>query len=149
SQASLTQQGTELEQERRRILVKFPERDDPQFIEHKNLLYTREELDKLQAYEKDHATPNIVADNYLKSLESKPGAMIRRTGYVGLFKHPQKPDSFAVCYTVTSRGTNKQLAHVYVFKDQAGYWQISTFSPDGVHVMLGSPPTGFSKVKES
>jgi hypothetical protein len=58
-------------------------------------------------------------------------------------------DSYAVCYTVSEvnrKPVTNQLVHVFAFKDKGGEWRISAFSADGVHVALGPPPSGFTKV---
>lgn len=87
------------------------------------------------------------ADDYVQSIEKK--GLLRRAVYTGIYKNPKGEDSYAVCYTVSEvnrKPVTNQLVHVFAFKDKAGEWRISAFSSDGVHVALGPPPRGFTKV---
>ena len=101
------------------------------------------------------ATPHPVsiarqtADDYVKSIEKK--GLLRKAVYAGIYKNPKGEDSYAVCYTVSEvnrKPVPNQLVHVFAFKDKSGEWRISAFSPDGVHVALGPPPRGFTKVAD-
>jgi len=87
------------------------------------------------------------ADDYVKSVENK--GLLRLAVFAGIYKNPKGVDSYAVCYTVSEvnrKPVTNQPVHVFAFKDNGGEWRISTFSADGVHVALGLPPTGFTKV---
>ena len=144
----------DLEQERRRSLVKFPEPGDPRLSEHKNLLYTAEELEQVKTYEREHATPRAAANAYIKALEDKgnltrdKNILTRDTGYAGLYKNTKAEDSYVVCYNTPPVGGFPQPVHVYVLKDKEGYWQVVPLSTDGIHVMRGPPPTGYTRTKE-
>lgn len=145
----LDRKVSDFEQDRRKILLKFPAPSDPKFIEYKGLIYTQEELTGLKAYEKEHADPRIIADTYMALLGKK--GLVSRPKFSGLYKNPKSKDSYAVAFKVASVNGRKILGdtvHLYVFKDKQGYWQISAFSPDGVHVMLGPPPREFQQVSD-
>jgi len=145
SREALDQKVSDFEQERRKILVQFPAPADSKFVEHKGLLYTQEELDRLKAYEEEHAKPRKVAASYMRTLIAK-GLVGRPASFAGFYKNPKGNDSYAIAYKVASVNDKKVLGdtvHLYVFKDKQGYWQVSAFSQDGVHVMLGPPPRGF------
>jgi hypothetical protein len=149
SRDNLEQKIADFEQERRKILLKFPMPGDTKLIEHRGLLYTQEELNQQIAYEKDHADPRTVADSYLKSLAAK--GIVSRPKLAGFYNNPKGEDSLVVAYTVASVNGRQVLGntvHVYVFKDKGGYWQLSAFSQDGVHVMLGPPPSEFQRVRD-
>jgi len=90
------------------------------------------------------------ADSYITSVENR--GLLRRAVFAGIYKNPKGDDSFAVCYTVSEvnrKPVVSQLVHVFVFKDNGGQWRISAFSQDGIHVALGHPPNGFTKVSYS
>lgn len=145
----LDQKVLDFEQERRKIFVKFPASGDPKFVEHKGLIYTQAEFDQFKAYERDHADPRIVAESYMNSIAAK--GLVNGQKIAGFFKNPKSADSFAVSFTVASANGRKVLGntvHVFVFKDKQGFWQISAFSQDGVHVMLGTPPREFPQVAD-
>lgn len=140
------QKWIDLEQEQRRILLEFPEPGDPSFTKYRNRLFTAQELEQFKAYEQDHSTPSAAANAYVKVLESK--SILARTTYAGLFKNPNAEDSYAVCYNTPPVSGVAQPVHVYLYKDKAGYWQVSPVSLDGVHVIRGGPPTGYTRAKE-
>jgi hypothetical protein len=89
------------------------------------------------------------ADDYVRSIEKK--GLLRRAVYAGTYENPKGKDSYAVCFTVSEvnrKPVRNQLVHVFAFKDKGGEWRISAFSPDGVHVALGPPPRGFTKIPD-
>jgi len=98
---------------------------------------------------KQTASARSTADDYMKSLEKK--GLIRLPVYAGMFKNPKGKDSYAVAYKVSSANGKKVLGdtvHLFVFKDKTATWQVSAFSQDGVHVMLGPPPREFQRVSD-
>ena len=147
AQDGLDRKVSDFEQERRKIVLKYPESSDPKLTEYKGLLRTPDELNRQKAYEKEHADHKTVADAYMKSLVAKK--TVGSPKFSGFFKNPKGEDSFAAAYKVSSVNGNKVLGdtvHMYVFKDKQGYWQISAFSQDGVHVRFGPPPKEFQQV---
>lgn len=149
SREALDQKVSDFEQERRQILHKFPEPGDPKLVEHKGLLYTQEELDRRKAFEEEHAKPRKVAASYMRSLIAK--GLVSRPAFAGFYKNPKGKDSYAIAYKVASVNGRKVLGdtvHLYVFKDKQGYWQVSAFSQDGVHVKLGPPPREFQSAPD-
>jgi len=100
---------------------------------------------------KEAASPVSIArkrgDDYVRSIEGK--GLMRGAVFTGIYRNPKGEDSYAVCYTVSEvnrKPVRNQPVHVFVFKDQANTWRISAFSSDGIHVALGPPPSGFTKV---
>jgi len=105
--------------------------------------------EKLHANARTVSLPRQLADSYINSIEHK--GLLRRAVFADIYKNPNAEDSFAVCYSVSEvnrKSVVNQLVHVFVFKDNARQWRISAFSPDGIHVALGPPPRGFTKISD-
>lgn len=79
-QRPFLQQRDELEQERRKVMIKFPEPGDPKFLTFENRLFTEEE------YEKEKTKyPTLLAEDYIQDLLKR--GIIKSAQYSGTSRH--------------------------------------------------------------
>jgi hypothetical protein len=142
----MRQKNNDFVQEKRRILVKFPDKDDPKFIEDKGLLLTPEEKASVEAVAQAHSTPRTAADDIIQRLEQKK--MIPSATYTGLATNPADSRTAAVCYNLNgplgTKYVTNQPVYVMVYKGVDGYWYVTDTSGTGGDVHLGPPPSGYS-----
>jgi len=127
----------QLEQERRRILVKFPVQGDPELAEHKGFLYKSDELIKIKAFEDEHGTPQRAADYYIQSLLDsrvlEKAEFLRVSAvappaeallYKGQLK-AYKTAHYQVRYVSKAGLVNDREVYVSVFALEDGNWYVS------------------------
>jgi hypothetical protein len=127
----------QFEQDRRRILVKYPAANDPQFTEYKGKLYTTDELVKVKKFEEEHGTPKDAADFYIAELirtaviekaeytrtsaEAVPLEAVRDKEKVKVWRTVH----YRVRYVSKGGFVNDRELYVSVLQLQDGYWYVS------------------------
>ena len=135
----------QLEQERRRILKRFPEPGDPTYLEVESKLFTQEEWDQEKT-----KCPRTVADEYVQELLRR--GIIRSAKYTEATRHAQSMDTtrdgspirdfMNINYTVqyVSKGgiLNERNAWVTVITLDSKHWTVSPMM-QGFEILGGLP----------
>lgn len=124
--------ATRYEQNRRRVILKQPLPNDPEYVEENGFIFTRDELDELAKLKVDHGSPEVAADNYIQDLLKKgtlEAATRTRVRPFQLVNGPPSNDSMMVfyrCRYVSQGGfVNEREGYVIVGRDQRGFWFIT------------------------
>jgi hypothetical protein len=141
-----TRKNNELAQAKRRILAKYPQAGDPQYVEYKGLLLTKGEKEEQEAILEIHGSPRAVADHAIRELQEKK--MIPSASYAGTFTNQGDRRIVAVCYLLTGvlgrKSVTRQPVHILVYKnDSDSLWYAVDTTGTGADVHLGPPPWGY------
>jgi hypothetical protein len=129
----LGQSQVAYEQEKRKIIIQYPEPGDPSFIEHKGLLLSKEEKAEYDAFDRIHSSPRNAADQAIKTLQDN--FIIPAAAYVNSVTNPQDEKMVAVVYRLTGilagRYVTNFQSYLLVYKRDDGYWYVSDTSGQG------------------
>ena len=145
----------ELEQERRRVLTKYPLTGDPTFVEEGGGLFTQSELDHRQAEQQkaeeersaeqqklkdEHGSPKAAVKGIVQALKDK--GTIRSPVYSGTFADPRDKEHVAVAYSGSIKG--KPSHFYFMLKKKGQYWYTASGNDEGF--TAGAVPNGWRQV---
>ncbi len=131
-----------LEQERREIIVRYPQDGDQEFTRQRGKLLTEEEIRLLKVLEEGAPTAREKADQIVKALEAN--GVVRGLAYAGTYENPQIKDVLAIkYYSLVNEGkeVKKFSAFALTNKVKEKDWQLMNF-------LTGSPPSCYRLIKD-
>jgi hypothetical protein len=125
----------DLEQRIRRAIKTYPQEGDPKLIEHRQFLLNEEEFQKISNFEKEHASPEVVAKSYVLPHRRLLNPVLKAT-----YTHAIRDDQMALFFETESPAYRQM--YVSVYKTPEGLWFLVPNRKDGTNLFLGKPPRG-------
>jgi hypothetical protein len=126
----------DLEQKSRRAIKAYPQEGDPKLIEHRQVLLNEEEFQKVKNFEKEHASPEIVARSYVLPHRRLLNPVLKAT-----YTHAIRDDQVALFFE-TETPEYRQI-YVSACKTPDGLWfLVPNRKKEGSNLFPGKPPRG-------